>query len=121
MVGTSLVNRVWFSHDHLAVAVRGELFSNPSRYLSQYPPPGFETGPQVKALQIWGLTTTLDLMPTDFFAFRLEGSYRHANVPYYAGPGGTTSPDGYQPTPVGYVPDVVKDQALAVASVNFRL
>jgi hypothetical protein len=121
MVGTSLVNRVWFSHDHLAVAVRGELFSNPSRYLSEYPPPGFETGPQVKALQIWGLTTTFDLMPTDFFAFRLEGSYRHANVPYYAGPGGTTSPDGYQPTPAGYVPDVVKDQALAVASVNFRL
>jgi hypothetical protein len=121
MVGASLVNRVWFSHDHLAVAMRPEVFSNPSRYLSEYPPPGFETGPQVRALQIWGFTTTFDVMPTDFFAFRLEGSYRHANVPYYAGPGGTTSPDGYQPTPAGYVPDVVQDQALAVASVNFRL
>jgi hypothetical protein len=33
----------------------------------------------------------------------------------------TTSPDGYQPTPAGYVPDIVQDQALAVASVNFRL
>ena len=121
MVGSSLVNRLWFSHDHLALAIRGEVFSNPTRYLSQYPPPGFESGPGVKALQIWGLTTTFDVMPTDFFAFRLEGSYRHANVPYYAGPGGTTSPDGYQPTPAGYVPDIVKDQALAVASVNFRL
>jgi hypothetical protein len=121
MVGASLVNRIWFSHDHLALSVRPEVFSNPSRYLSQYPPPGFETGPQVRALQIWGLTTTFDVMPTDFFAFRVEGSYRHANVPYYAGPGGTTSPDGYQPTPAGYVPDIVQDQALAVASVNFRL
>jgi hypothetical protein len=121
MVGSALSNRLWFSHDHLALAVRGEVFSNPTRYLSQYPPPGFESGPGVRALQIWGLTGTFDVMPTDFFAFRLEGSYRHANVPYYAGPGGTTSPDGYQPTPAGYVPDIVKDQALVVAAVNFRL
>ena len=41
MVGTALVHRTWFLHDHLAFAARGELFSNPSRYLSQYPPPGF--------------------------------------------------------------------------------
>ncbi len=121
MVGTALANRVWFSHDHLAFALRGEVFSNPSRYLSQYPPPGFETGPNVRALQIWGVTGTFDVMPTDFFAFRIEGSYRHANVPYYAGPGGTTSPDGYQPTPAGYVPDTVQDQALVVAAVTFRL
>ena len=121
MVGSALSHRVWFSHDHLAFAFRGEVFSNPTRYLSQYPPPGFESGPGVKALQIWGLTGTFDVMPTDFFAFRLEGSYRHANVPYYAGPGGTTSPDGYLPTPAGYVPDIVQDQALVVAAVNFRL
>jgi hypothetical protein len=121
MVGSALSHRLWFSHDHLALALRGEVFSNPSRYLSQYPPPGFETGPNVKALQIWGVTSTFDVMPTDFFAFRVEGSYRHANVPYYAGPGGTTSPDGFQPTPAGYVPDTVQDQALVVAAVNFRL
>jgi hypothetical protein len=121
MVGTALTNRVWFSHDHLALAVRGEVFSNPSRYLSQYPPPGFETGPQVKALQIWGVTGTVDVMPTDFFAVRFEGSYRRANTGYYAGAGGTTSPSGYQPTPVGYIPDVVKDQALFVVAANFRL
>ena len=121
MVGSALSHRLWFSHDHLAFAFRGEVFSNPTRYLSQYPPPGFESGPGVRALQIWGLTGTFDVMPTDFFALRLEGSYRHANVPYYAGPGGTTSPDGYQPTPAGYVPDIVQDQALVVAAVNFRL
>lgn len=121
MVGTALTNRFWFAQDHLAFSLRGELFSNPSRYLSQYPPPGFATGPGVRALQIWGVTGTFDVMPTDFFALRFEGSYRKANVPYYAGPGGTTSPDGYQPTPPGYLPDVVKDQALLVVAANFRL
>ena len=121
MVGSSLVHRLWFRRDVLAFATRGEVFSHPGRYLSQYPPPGFETGPGVKALQIWAVTGTLDVMPTDFFAVRLEGSYHRANVPYYAGAGGTTSPDGYQPTPTGYVPDVVKDQTLFVAAVNFRL
>ena len=121
MVGSALVNRVWFAHDQLAFSFRPEVFSNPSRYLSQYPPPGFETGPQVKALQIYGFTGTIDVMPTDFFAFRFEASYRKANVPYYAGPGGTTSPSGYQPTPPGYLPDTVDHQTLFVASVNFRL
>ena len=121
MVGSALAHRTWFNHDKLAFTARGEVFSNPSRYLSQYPPPGFETGPSVKALQIWALTGTFDVMPTDFFTFRFEGSYHHANTPYYAGPGGTTSPDGYQPTPAGYVPDTVKDQVLFVAAVNFRL
>jgi hypothetical protein len=60
-------------------------------------------------------------MPTDFFALRFEGSYHRSNVPYYAGPGGTTSPDGYQPTPLGYIPDIVKDQTLLVVAANFRL
>src|SRR5262249_30305052 len=64
MVGSALTHRVWFFHDELALAIRGEVYSNPSRYLSQYPPPGFESGPGVKALQIWGLTGTFDVMPT---------------------------------------------------------
>lgn len=121
MLGSALAHRLWFLRNRLALAVRGEVFSNPSRYLSQYPPPGFETGPGVKALQVWALTGTFDVMPTDFMALRFEASYRKANVPYYAGPGGTTSPSGYQPTPVGYVPDIQKDQTLFVVAANFRL
>jgi hypothetical protein len=121
VVGSSLVHRVWFLEDHLALATRAEVFSHPSRYLSQYPPPGFQSYPGAPALQIWALTATFDIMPTDFFAVRLEGSYHRANMPYYAGSGGTTSPSGYQPTPVGYVPDIVKDQTLFVVAANFRL
>jgi hypothetical protein len=119
--GSSLVHRTWFHRDHLAFALRGEVFSNPSRYLSQYPPPDFPTGPGTKALQIWGLTGTFDIMPNDFFALRFEGSYRHANAPYFAGPGGTTSPDGFQPTPPGFIPDTVQNQLLGVVAVNIRL
>ncbi len=119
--GSSLVHRTWFSRDHLAFAVRGEVFTNPSRYLTQYPPPGFQTGPGIKALQVWGVTGTLDIMPNDFFALRFEGAYRRANAPYFAGPRGTTSPDGFQPTPAGFVPDVVNDQFVGVVAVNIRL
>jgi hypothetical protein len=121
MVGTAVVHRVWFRRDTLAFSFRPELFSNPTRYLTQYPPPGFETGPGVKPLKIWGLTGTFDVMPTDFFALRLDASYRRANVPYYAGEGGTTSPSGFQPTPPGYVPGIVRDQLLVALAANFRL
>lgn len=129
MVGSALANRFWFAEDKLAFTIRGEVFSNPSRYLSEYPPPGYTANPNpltgqatsTKALQIWGITGTFDVMPTDFFAFRIDASYRNANLPFYAGPGGTTSPSGYQPTPAGYVPDLVKNQTLIVASANFRL
>lgn len=121
VIGSSLVHRIWFARDRLALSLRGEVFSNPSRYLTQYPPPGFQTGAGVKALQVWGLTSTFDVMPNDFFALRFEGTYRNANAPYFAGPAGTTSPDGFQPTPVGFVPDVVDDQWLGVVAVNIRL
>lgn len=122
MVGSSLVHRVWFSKDHLAMSVRGELMSNPTSYLAQFPPPGFASGAGTKPLQAWGLTGTFDVLPSDTFALRFEGIYRRSNVPYFAGSGGTTSPDGFLPTPeAGYVPDTVKDQALFVVAANFRL
>ena len=121
VIGSSVVHRTWFAEDKLAFALRGEVFSNPSRYLTQYPPPGFQTGPGLKALQFWAITGTFDVMPNDFFTLRFEGSYRAANVPYFAGPGGTTSPTGFQPIPTIFAPDVVKNQALAVVAVNIRL
>jgi hypothetical protein len=123
VVGSSLVHRTWFSQNHLALAVRGEVYSNPSRYLEQYPPPGFQTGPGTKALEMWGLTGTFDIMPNDFFALRFEASYRRANAGYFAGPAGTTSPSGYQPAlvPPEFTPDAVNDQFVGLVAVNIRL
>jgi hypothetical protein len=33
-------------------------------------------------------------MPKQWFTFRTEYDYRHANVPYWSGPGGITPPAG---------------------------
>ncbi len=60
-------------------------------------------------------------MPTDFMSFRFEALTRRANVPYFAGRGGTTSPDGFQGTPGDFGADVDKKETRLLAAVNFRL
>jgi hypothetical protein len=63
------------------------------------------------------------MMPSDFVTFRVEYLHRSANVPYFAGPGGTTSPSGYadQPLPANYVPDLRTYENRLIFAVNFRL
>jgi hypothetical protein len=122
MAGTSLANRIWFSHDHFALSVRGEALTNPSRYLAPAPTAnGFPPGPDNYSLKIWGVTGTFDILPTDFMAFRTEFLSRHSNVPFFAGPGGTTSPDGFLGTPGPFVPDVAKHENRLTFAVNFRM
>jgi len=61
-------------------------------------------------------------MPTDFFILRAEMVARHATVPFFAGPQGMTSPDGYQDTKdPSFVPDARRNQILFTVTVNFRL
>ena len=61
-------------------------------------------------------------MPNDFYTLRLEYSYRNSNIPYFAGAGGTTSPDGWQQTPlVNWMPDLQKNNHSLRVAVNFRL
>jgi hypothetical protein len=123
MAGTSIANRVWFDHDRYAFTVRGEGFTNPTRYLAPAPTAsGFPNGPDNYSLKIWGLTGTFDYMPTDFFTLRSEFISRHSNVPFFAGQGGTTSSDGFITTPVGlFVPDVAKHENRVTFAVNFRM
>ncbi len=121
MVGTSLVSRTWFAKNYLALALRGEVFSNPSSYLAQYPPPGFASGAGTAALRAAGLTATFDVLPSDTFAFRAEISHRWSSRAYYAGPDGTTSADGFQPVDPAFAPDVRNDQTLFVLGLNARL
>ncbi len=121
MAGTSIAHRATFFRDHLAVSVRGEYLTNPTRYLAQFPPSNLGSAPGTD-LKIWGFTGTLEVMPTDFFGLRAELVHRVANVGYFAGTGGTTSPDGYLPDPAGaFVPDTAKSQTLIVLAANFRL
>ncbi|HET9994751.1 MAG TPA: outer membrane beta-barrel protein [Candidatus Acidoferrum sp.] len=123
MAGTSIANRIWFDHDHYAFTVRGEGFTNPTRYLAPSPTlNGFPNGADNYSLKIWGLTGTFDYMPTDFFTLRSEFISRHSNVPFFAGRGGTTSSDGFITTPVGlFVPDVAKHENRVTFAVNFRM
>jgi hypothetical protein len=113
--------RAWFARDYVALTVRGEYFTNPSRYLASFPPPSLATTPG-NDLMIWGVTGGIDLMPTDFFSVRGEVNWRHASIPYFAGPDGTTSPTGFIPIPMnGYVPSVRHDQVLLIVAANARL
>ena len=42
-------------------------------------------------------------MPKQYITFRWEYDYRHANVPYWSGPGGITPPGGNNGSPLYFV------------------
>jgi hypothetical protein len=122
MLGSSFANRIWFDHDHLAWSFRAEAVTNPGRYLALPPTPtGFLPGPDNYSLKLWDLTSTFDVMPTDFLAFRFEFISRHSNVGYFAGPGGTTSPDGWQGTEGPFVADLTKHENRLTFAINWRM
>ena len=121
-------NRLWFG-EHFAWTVGGGFMHNPGRYLvlaptgdaSPIPPVGthpFTLNPGDK-FDSWDASTTLNFMPNDYITWVVEAVYRHANVPYFAGPGGVTSPDGYVTTPIsgGWQPDLVKSEARYVLAM----
>lgn len=122
MLGSSLANRVWFAKNKAAFTARVGFVTNPSRYLSFTPSVVGFTDPDVSKLTAREVTGTFDLMPNDFVTFRLEYLHRAANVPYFAGRGGTTSPTGYADLQTAdFVPDLRKTENRLIGSVNFRL
>lgn len=129
MMGTSIANRVWFNKNKLALTLRGDILTNPGLYLAFSPSPvapndftdAIAADPKQK-LNLQQFTSTFDIMPNDHFTLRFEYGYRHSNVPYFAGSGGTTSPDGWADTPVGtWRPDLRKDESRVTMAVSFRL
>ncbi|MBK8848674.1 MAG: hypothetical protein IPN73_00800 [Saprospiraceae bacterium] len=48
---------------------------------------------------------------------------RHASVPYFAGRGGVTSPNGYTTIPLtaDWRPDLVKSESRMIMAVLFRI
>ncbi len=101
MIGTSFANRIWFSDKKTALTLRADYVQNPGLYLSFYPgtnPVAYQNAlrwmdkPSVNVFQ--GVAC-FDWMPNDHFTFRVEYGYRKANLPYFAGRGGTTSTNGY--------------------------
>lgn len=130
-------DRVWFS-DQFAVTVGWGYMNNPSRYLVLTPTGNASPIPQPESTQgikyvaptnpydinfgtkfaAWDAEFGFQYMPTEQFTFDLEFNYRGSSVPYFAGHGGVTSPDGYITTsvPAGWRADLVKSQDLIIAA-----
>jgi opacity protein-like surface antigen len=123
-------HRVWFDNDHYGWTFGGGVMHNPGRYLVLAPTgqatpgtplTGFDMNPGTK-FDAWDASTTLDWMPDDLQTWRLEFVHREASVPYFAGHGGVTSPDGYTTTPVplGWRPDLVKSESKVIFALLLR-
>lgn len=133
-------NRIWFLNNKLACTIGGGYMTNPGRYLvllptgqaSSLPNPSNPTqtigaypftanpGDQFKG---WDYSANLDYMPNQSITFRVEFVSRHSSVPYFAGPGGVTSPSGYTTTvlPADWRPDLVKKENRVILAVLFRI
>lgn len=120
-----IYHRTWMSNDHLGWTFGGGFIHNPGRYLVLLPTgmagQRFDTSPGSK-FDGWDISTTFDWMPDESLTWRLEIVHRAANVPYFAGPGGVTSPDGYNTTPVpaDWNPDLVKSETRIIFALLFR-
>ncbi|MES2110997.1 MAG: outer membrane beta-barrel protein [Bacteroidota bacterium] len=130
-------NRVIFGQGHYGWTIGGGVINNPGRYLVLYPTgdanpiPAINTGATGShpftanpgdQFHGYDYSTTFDMMPNDYLTFRLEVVHRHASVPYFAGHGGVTSPDGYNTTPVAadFKPDLVPSETRFIAALLVR-
>jgi hypothetical protein len=130
-------NRMVMDKGHIGWTFGGGVINNPGRYLVLYPTGDANPIPAINTGAIgshpftanpgdqfhgYDYSTTVDLMPNDYLTFRLEVVHRHASVPYFAGHGGVTSPDGYNTTPVpaDFTPDLVPSETRFIAALLVR-
>jgi len=102
-LGWMAYERLQFDRDHYGITLGGGQMTNPGRYLTLLPPinganaytgsPYFTENVGDKA-HMYDATITADYMPSQWLTFRLEGGYRHSDIPYYSGRGGITPPNG---------------------------
>lgn len=133
-------NRIWFHHNKFAWTFGGGYMTNPGRYLVLYPtgdasPIPSTTNPTTTSgthpysanigekFNAWDASTNIEWMPNQSISFRIEYVHREASVPYFAGPGGVTSPTGYTWTalPTTWAPDLVKSENRIIFAILFRI
>jgi hypothetical protein len=133
-LGYMLYNRWWFKKDRYGFTIGGGKINNPGRYLVLLPPidgatattgtPYFTENPG-DPFKAWDISGTYDYMPSQYITFRWEFNHRHANVPYWSGPGGVTPPGGNNGNPgaliPGWQPDLrrTEDRATMAILVKF--
>lgn len=122
-LGYMFYNRFWLQKNLYGVTFGGGQINNPGRYLVLLPPingatafsgtPYFTENPG-DPFKAWDASATFDYMPSQYITFRMEYDHRHANVPYFSGPGGVTPPGGNTGAPgssvPGWTPDLVQTQ-----------
>jgi opacity protein-like surface antigen len=136
-------NRLWFLHDIAAFTVGGGFMHNPGRYLALLPTGVASPIPQPLSIQgiqytavsqtafdtnsgtqldAWDVSGGFQYMPAEQVTYGLEFNHRQASVPYFAGHGGVTSPDGYITTavPPGWRPDLSKNDDRVIFSALIR-
>jgi hypothetical protein len=133
-LGFMLYNRWWFHKDRYGFTLGGGKINNPGRYLVLLPPingataasgtPYFTENPG-DPFKAWDMSATYDYMPSQYITFRWEFNHRHANVPYWSGPGGITPAGGNQGPAgsmvTGFIPDLrhTEDRATMAILVKF--
>jgi hypothetical protein len=139
-LGIMAYDRTWFDHDHIAFTFGGGYMTNPGRYLALLPPidgdsaANYSNDPVAEGAfpvspglnwTAWDYDFGVQIMPNEYFTFDLEYTHRHSSVPYFVGPGGVTSSDGWGPGAAtgslqasqgNYKPDLVTYEDLVIGS-----
>jgi hypothetical protein len=118
-------HRLWLGEEaKLAWTIGGGGMHNPGRYLALLPAGnGVLTQNPGDAFDAWDFSTGFQFMPNEHVTWGLEIVHRESSVPYFAGPGGVTSPNGWnQPIgdPAGFVADLVKRENRIIGSIIVR-
>ncbi|MBL7939353.1 MAG: outer membrane beta-barrel protein [Flavobacteriales bacterium] len=118
-------NRLWFGPERRwGWTIGGGFINNPGRYLALLPAGnGVLTQAPGDPFFGWDASTCVQYMPNDHITVGLEYVTRHTDTPYFSGPGGVTSTNGWNAPigdPNGYVADLVKDEDRVILSLIFR-
>ncbi len=118
-------NRLWFGTERKwGWTIGGGFINNPGRYLALLPAGnGVLTQNPGDPFFGWDASTCVQYMPNEHITIGLEYVTRHTDTPYFSGPGGVTSPNGWN-APIGdtsgYEADLVKDEDRVILSMIFR-
>jgi len=133
-------NKIWLLKNKIGVYCGGGWMTNPGRYLvlaptgqaSPLPNPNnptqtagmfpFSENPG-DPFTGWDCSIGFSWTPNQSIEFKTEWVHRESSVPYFAGPGGVTSPNGYttDPIPPGWQPDLERSESRIIFAALFRL
>ncbi|MBI5325006.1 MAG: outer membrane beta-barrel protein, partial [Ignavibacteriae bacterium] len=118
-------HRIWLGADeHFAWTFGGGQLHNPGRYLALLPTgTGVLTQNPGDQFDAWDFSMGIQYMPNEHVTWGLEFVHRQASVPYFAGPGGLTSPNGWNPPigdPTGFKADLVTSENRIIGSLIVR-